>query len=143
MIGIHGLAELKASRGRHETQRSVWAALGAVVWLVTFAYGETGADDSSGDTDVVAESPTEYSDHAFAGFWASACPNDFGLRIKPVGESKYEVQFCGPDGCDEAGSKRVTPIVGDPAFRVVAPDRIEISIGDAWKQLMRCRALAD
>ena len=35
----------------------------------------------------------------YAGFWKGSCTDPFGISIKPAGDKKYSISFCGPGGC--------------------------------------------
>ncbi len=65
--------------------------------------------------------------HPFAGFWKTDLSDSFGLAIGPYGEGKYYVSFCGPGGCFSKGDYRpITPLKGDPAYRIIDKNTIEV-----------------
>jgi len=70
--------------------------------------------------------------HPLAGFWKASCDDpeeDFGLAIGPMGSDTYYVSFCGPGGCFAKGDYRpITKLVGDPKYRVLDNDTIEVRV---------------
>ena len=118
--------------------------MGNVVRLVTAVLTCAAlavACDDSHDPQRTAEklaipSPT----HPFAGFWKEpGCADNFGLAIAPSGPNLYSVSFCGPGGCFKPGTYRPdTPLVGDPAYRVVDNDTIEVGGLGGFTRYVRC-----
>jgi hypothetical protein len=71
--------------------------------------------------------------HPFAGFWKVEARDEFGLAIGPAGKDSYYVSFCGPNGCFAKGEYRpLTRLVGDPAYRIVDQDQIEVQGKDGF-----------
>jgi hypothetical protein len=67
----------------------------------------------------------------FTGFWKTKCDNPFGLQVKHHGnEGKYSIVFCGPGGCGDPSTSRLTFITGDKAFEVVNENEL-IQIGQS------------
>jgi len=77
--------------------------------------------------------------HPYAGFWKEgSCAEQFGLAIAPAGEL-YSVSFCGPGGCFAPGTYRPnTKLVGDPQYRIINNDTIEISGAGGFEKYVRC-----
>ena len=97
--------------------------------------------DGSHDPERTAEklaipSPT----HPFAGFWKRpGCADNFGLAIAPVEPTTYSVSFCGPGGCFTPGTYRPnTSLIGDPEYRIVDKDTIDVSGRDGFSRYVRC-----
>lgn len=82
--------------------------------------------------------PTE--SHPLAGFWKDRdCSDNFGLAIGPASEDMYYVSFCGPGGCFEPGTYRPnTPIQGDPHYKVISLNIIEVRGRDGFTTYFRC-----
>lgn len=75
------------------------------------------------------------------GFWKDHCDEDFGLKIAKAGEGRYSVSFCGPGGCFEPGTYRPhTAILGDPDYRVIDADTLEVLGDDGFTTYYRCAA---
>jgi hypothetical protein len=84
-----------------------------------------------------ATTPTSAAD--FTGFWKGDCSDAFGVQIKPYSGTAYSVSFCGPGGCFSPGSwKPNTPIVGDPSYRVVNEETLELRNGERWQRYTKC-----
>ena len=82
------------------------------------------------------------SDHPFTGLWRRDCDNNFGLAVQPAGPSAYSISFCGPGGCFEPGTYRLnSPIEGDPQYRIVDSDTIEVSTTSGFQTYHRCGAV--
>ncbi len=65
----------------------------------------------------------------FTGFWKEECNQAFGLQIMHQGsEGKYSIVFCGPGGCGDPSTSRLTFISGDKQYEVVSEDEL-VSIG--------------
>ncbi|MGZ5035816.1 MAG: hypothetical protein ACXWG1_02745 [Usitatibacter sp.] len=79
------------------------------------------------------------STHPYAGFWKQpGCADRFGLAIAPEG-SLYSVSFCGPGGCFAPGTYRPnTKLVGDPGYRIIDKDTIEVSTALGFSKYVRC-----
>lgn len=78
--------------------------------------------------------------HPFAGFWKSSCTQDFGFAVEPASAGTYSVVFCGPGGCFPPGTYRPdTTLVGDPAYRIVDANTIEIQSRGGFERLLRCQ----
>jgi hypothetical protein len=101
----------------------------------------TGAANAAADADREAEKaavPT--AQHPYAGFWKSDdCSDRFGLAISPAGQGMYAVSFCGPGGCFKPGTYRPnTKLVGDPNYRVLDKDTIEVRGALGFSKYVRC-----
>jgi len=72
----------------------------------------------------------------FSGFWKEVCTDAFGISIKPHGSKNYSISFCGPGGCGPWMPN--TAIEGDPSYRVVAADTLEVRKGDRWQRFLKC-----
>jgi hypothetical protein len=77
--------------------------------------------------------------HPLAGFWKKPdCTDRFGLAIAPA-RQLYSVSFCGPGGCFAPGTYRPdTPIAGDPQYRVLDINTIEVKGSDGFSKYVRC-----
>ena len=84
--------------------------------------------------------PVATERHPLAGFWKDHCEDDFGLSIAPAAGDMYSVSFCGPGGCFEPGSYRPdTLIVGDPSYRVIDADTLDVGRSDGeFQRYLRC-----
>jgi hypothetical protein len=80
--------------------------------------------------------------HPLAGFWKSGgCSDRFGLAITPAGKQLYSISFCGPGGCFDPGTYRPnSKIVGDPAYRVINKNTIDVKGLDGFTRYVRCKA---
>lgn len=79
--------------------------------------------------------------HPYAGIWKEDCASGFGLAIAPAGESLYSVSFCGPGGCFAPGTYRPnTRLAGDPAYRLIDRDTIEVRSAEGFQRYKRCAA---
>lgn len=78
--------------------------------------------------------------YPFTGLWKGDCGEGFGLAIEPTSQpAVYSVSFCGPGGCFKPGSYRPnSAIVGDPDYRVIDQDTIEIRGLDGFSKYKRC-----
>jgi hypothetical protein len=92
----------------------------------------------------VVESKAVRSDaHPLAGFWKQDCKYEFGLAIGPAPDGRYFVSFCGPGGCFAEGTWRPnSAIYGDPQYRVVDEDHIEVVGTSRTDAYMRCAGRA-
>ena len=90
--------------------------------------------------------PEATASHPYAGFWKDDghCDEEFGLAIAPAGPGLYSVSFCGPGGCFEPGTYRPnTPLVGDPAYRIIDGDTLGIGVqGGDFQRYVRCPVAA-
>ncbi|HYW74775.1 MAG TPA: hypothetical protein VE961_27360 [Pyrinomonadaceae bacterium] len=76
--------------------------------------------------------------HPFAGFWKSDLSDNFGMAIGPAGAGRYYVSFCGPGGCFDKGDYRPnTSLTGDPEYRIVDMDNLEIHGSNGWTKYYR------
>ena len=91
---------------------------------------------------VLATPASGSSTHPLAGFWKDGhCDDDFGLAIAPAQGDTYSVSFCGPGGCFEPGTYRPnSTIVGDPTYRVLSNNAIEVSTANGFQSYIRCPA---
>jgi hypothetical protein len=56
-----------------------------------------------------------------------------GLLLAGPPEDANSISFCGPGGCSKPGTYRPnSPIFGDPSYRVVDADIIEVLGGDGF-----------
>jgi hypothetical protein len=80
------------------------------------------------------------SKHPYAGFWKqSECTDRFGLAIAPAESTLYSVSFCGPGGCFVPGTYRPnTQLVGDPNYRIINKDTIEVRTALGFSKYVRC-----
>lgn len=80
------------------------------------------------------------STHPYAGFWKGpGCADRFGLAISPAEGSLYSVSFCGPGGCFLPGTYRPdTRLGGDPDYRLVDKDTIEVRTIAGFSRYVRC-----
>jgi hypothetical protein len=79
--------------------------------------------------------------HPYGGFWKEHAQDEFGLAIGPVGVDSYYVSFCGPRGCFAKGDYRpITKLVGDPAYRIVDSNTIEVNSKDGFTAFHRTAA---
>jgi hypothetical protein len=92
----------------------------------------------------VVESKAVRSDaHPLAGFWKRDCKHEFGVAIGPAQAGQYFVSFCGPGGCFEEGTWRPnSTIYGDPQYRVLDEDHIELTGASRTDAYMRCAGRA-
>ena len=72
----------------------------------------------------------------FTGFWKEVCTDAFGISIKRDTGKNYSISFCGPGGCGPWMPN--TAIEGDPSYRVVAADTLEVQKGDRWRRFLKC-----
>ena len=80
--------------------------------------------------------PTEA--HPYGGFWKIRPQDEFGLAIGPTGADSYYVSFCGPGGCFPKGECRpITKLVGDPGYRIVDSNTIEVNGTDGFTAFHR------
>lgn len=88
----------------------------------------------SNRTDSVKSTPPD-----FTGFWKWRCSDAWGVQIKKQTGNLFSVSFCGPGGCFEPGKWMPnTPIVGDPQYRPITSNILEIQRGGGWETLTRC-----
>jgi hypothetical protein len=78
--------------------------------------------------------------YPLTGFWKTSCDDAFGLLVEPASTSgKYSVSFCGPGGCFTPGTYRPdTPISGDPAYRILDEDHLEVRGLHGFSKYARC-----
>jgi|SRR6267154_1857894 len=75
----------------------------------------------------------------FTGFWKASCSDAFGIQIKKQPGQVFSVSFCGPGGCFKPGEWMPnTPLIGDPKYRVINANTIEIEQDQGWKRYTRC-----
>jgi hypothetical protein len=76
--------------------------------------------------------------HPYGGFWKIRPQDEFGFAIGPVGADSYYVSLCGPGGCFAKGEYRpITKLVGDPAYRIVDSNTIEVNGTDGFTAFHR------
>lgn len=75
----------------------------------------------------------------YTGFWKRNGTDAFGVQIKKQAGNLYSVSFCGPGGCFAPGEWTPnTTIVGDPKYRVIDANTIEIGVGQNWTRYSKC-----
>jgi hypothetical protein len=80
--------------------------------------------------------------YPLVGFWKDHCEDDFGLAIDRAGEGLYSISFCGPGGCFAPGTYRSNSrIVGDPDYRLVNRNTLEVLGRDGFSTYFRCTAV--
>jgi hypothetical protein len=88
---------------------------------------------------VLVQAPSAALATDFTGFWKPYCTDAFGIQIKPHKANTYSVSFCGPGGCFEPGTWMPnTTIEGDPAYRVIDANNIELKKVDRWQRFTKC-----
>lgn len=76
--------------------------------------------------------------HPYGGFWKVKPEDEFGFAIGPAGADSYYVSFCGPGGCFAKGECRpTTKLVGDPGYRIVNSNTIEVNGTDGFTAFHR------
>jgi hypothetical protein len=129
----------------------VWAVLARIAVVFSFAslamsiviavqlFLQDSHDSSRSSTNVAATLSRNPA-YPLTGFWKSDCHENFGLAIEPVAQPKtYSVSFCGPGGCFKPGTYRPsTTIAGDPDYRVVDENTIEVKGRDGFLRYFRC-----
>ncbi|HEX9625531.1 MAG TPA: hypothetical protein VGA00_01175 [Acidiferrobacterales bacterium] len=79
--------------------------------------------------------------HPLGGFWKQDVRHDFGLAIGPAEGNAYYISFCGPGGCFEKGRYRPnSAIEGDPDYRVIDADTIEVKGRKGFARYVRVRS---
>jgi hypothetical protein len=113
-------------------------ALSAVFAVQLFSQD---SHDSSRSSANVAATLSRGAEYPFTGFWKGDCREDFGLAIESSGQpSSYSVSFCGPGGCFKPGAYRPnTTISGDPEYRVVDENTIEVKTQNGFSRFVRCQ----
>jgi hypothetical protein len=77
--------------------------------------------------------------HPYGGFWKKDAQDAFGLAIGPASADSYYVSFCGPGGCFAKGEYRpITKLVGDPAYRILDSNTIEVKSKEGFTAFHRC-----
>ena len=125
-----------------------WLARGAVVLACASnalgvwasVRGPFRAHDPSRNSMNVASRLLRDPHYPLTGFWKESCTHSFGLAIEPATTPGiYSVSFCGPGGCFAPGTYRPdTAISGDPAYRVLDVDHIEVEGRDGFSKYTRC-----
>ena len=76
--------------------------------------------------------------HPLGGFWKRHSTSEHGLAVGPAGDGLYFVSFCGPGGCFEKGQYRPnTALVGDPQYRVIDDNTIEVMGKNGFNRYVR------
>ena len=76
--------------------------------------------------------------HPYGGFWKIRPQDEFGLAIGPAGADAYYLSFCGPGGCFAKNECRpITKLVGDPGYRIVESNTIEVNGTDGFTAFHR------
>lgn len=135
----------------HYTGTKAWAALARVMaglFLLALLVGlaQTGylltsdTHDSSRSSANAAQSLNRDPTYPLTGFWKGSCAEDFGLLIEPTKEAAtYSISFCGPGGCFKPGTYRPNSLIaGDPMYRIVDAETIEVQAGDRFLKYIRC-----
>jgi hypothetical protein len=112
-------------------------ALTAVVAVQLYSQD---SHDSSRSSANVASTLSRTAAYPLTGFWKNDCAENFGLAIESASESNlYSVSFCGPGGCFKPGTYRPnTTISGDPEYRVVDENTIEVNGKPGFSKYVRC-----
>jgi hypothetical protein len=111
----------------------VYAARGAVglgwlvVSLVAFGVVVFRPDLDATSRTVQAELDPDPS-LPYIGFWKIDCGDDFGIAIQKAATDAYFVRFCGPGGCVGKTRFTRTNLVGDPRYRILDYDTIEVGM---------------
>lgn len=135
----------------HYTGAKAWGALARVMAglsLLTLLVGlaQTGyvltldTHDSSRSSANAVQSLNRDPTYPLTGFWKGSCTEDFGLLIEPTKEAAtYSISFCGPGGCFKPGTYRPNSLIaGDPMYRIVDKDTIEVQASDRFLKYIRC-----
>lgn len=79
--------------------------------------------------------------HPLGGFWKKNQNHNHGLAIGKAPEGLYFISFCGPGGCFEKGAYRPnSTIEGDPAYRVIDINTIEVKGKKGFEKYTRAKA---
>ncbi len=78
--------------------------------------------------------------HPLAGFWKRDMGHDHSIAIGPQ-DDEYYISFCGPGGCFSKGKYRPnSKIIGDPSYRVVDENIIEIKSKNGFTKYVRAKS---
>ncbi|MBK7664171.1 MAG: hypothetical protein IPJ21_11610 [Sterolibacteriaceae bacterium] len=118
----------------------VLVVLSEVVAMLLAAYSLTEESSDPGTNSCNIEATLRQApDYPMVGFYRGDCADNFGLAIAPAENGLYSVTFCGPGGCFKPGSYRAnTRLTGDPAYRVIDGDVIEVRGRDGFSRYRRC-----
>jgi len=99
---------------------------------------------SLSDTDAYIKTLKPTENYPMIGAWKRDCKNSYGLAIDKASEGRYNVTFFGPGGYFKPGSDgRSTTIKGDPRYRIIDDDTIEVSSSDGFDRYYRCSSSVD
>ena len=125
-----------------------WLSRGVVVAVValntyiltTFAlYSPEDAEDPGKNSCNIEAYLKPTATQPLVGFWKSSCSDNFGLAIDAQKDGLYSVSFCGPGGCSRPGTYRPnTRLVGDPDYKVLDQNTIEVRGLDGFSRYVRC-----
>ena len=138
------------SAGRY-TGAKVWGVLARVMACLSLlmllaGLAQTGylltlnTHDSSRSSADAVQSLNRDPAYPLTGFWKGSCAENFGLLIEPTKDAAtYSISFCGPGGCFKPGTYRPDSLIaGDPMYRIVDKDTIEVKGGDGFSKYIRC-----
>jgi len=138
------------SAGRYAGAK-VWGVLARLVaglslLMLLVGLAQTGylltldTHDSSRSSTNAAQTLNRDPTYPLTGFWKGSCAESFGLLIEPTTETAmYSISFCGPGGCAKPGTYRPNSLItGDPMYRIVDKDTIEVQAGDRFLKYIRC-----
>ena len=79
--------------------------------------------------------------HPLGGFWKKNKKHDHGLAIGRADDETYFISFCGPGGCFDKGIYRPdSKIEGDPAYRVIDENNIEVKGKKGFEKYYRVKS---
>jgi hypothetical protein len=83
------------------------------------------------------------TEHPLSGFWEYPdCSKEWGLAIGPMSTRTYFVSFCTEFDCFAEGTYRPeTPIYGDPSYRVIDANSIDVLGDRGFTRYIRCPTL--
>ena len=76
----------------------------------------------------------------YSGLWKTACTDPYGLDIQRAADQKYAISSCGPSGCRALDPSTNTTIDGDPMYRVIDAETLELREDETkpWMRLKKC-----
>jgi len=126
----------------HAARVAVAALLALLAFGVLRAARIASVDpiDTSRSLALASQKLARRADYPLGGIWKKVCGDEYGLVIEPSpAAGVYAVTFCGPAGCFRPGAFRPdSPIVGDPAYRVLGPDKLAVGGRDGFTPYLRC-----
>jgi len=120
--------------------RAALRLAGIAAFVLLHPVGAVAEIDLDGpNSEDVAAHLTRDPSLPLVGLWKTDCADGFGLAIDRAAPGLYSISFCGPGGCFTPGSYRPnSPIVSDPAYRVLDPNRIQVRGFDGFSDYSRC-----